>query len=116
LRYRVPVSGAAELAGVYRLVDVNHEGMKVNASLAADLGREGIVKEVHEHGLSGSDIAVQVEALGYSRRRCCGVGRGVEEPSELESVGECLMEKGHTASTTHKGTSTTRLRMGFLAK
>lgn len=50
------------LGGVEALVHVDHERVEVHAALAGDGGREGVVEEVHEHGLAGADVAVEVQA------------------------------------------------------
>lgn len=52
-------------------VDVDHEGVEVDASFVGDVGGEGAVEEVHEHGFAGSDVAVEVEAGGGVECRGC---------------------------------------------
>ena len=51
------------LHGVYALVHVDHEGVEVYAALAGDVRRKRVVEEVHEHGLAGADISVEVETF-----------------------------------------------------
>ena len=45
---------------MYTLMYINHECMKMGTSLSLDIVRESIVKEIHQHALSGPDISVQV--------------------------------------------------------
>ena len=45
------------------LVHVNHERVEVYATLLGNVGWECVVKQVHEHGLAGADISVEVEAF-----------------------------------------------------
>lgn len=52
-----------KFGGMYTLVYVNHEGVKVNATFAGDGGGKGIEEEVHEHGLAGTDVTVEIESL-----------------------------------------------------
>ena len=49
--------------GVLALEHVDHEGVEVDSTLARDMWWQGVVEQVHEHGLAGSYIAVQIEPL-----------------------------------------------------
>ena len=51
------------------LVDVDHEGVEVDAAFGGYGGGEGTVEEVHEHCFAGSDVAVEIEAC-WGVRRC----------------------------------------------
>ena len=57
-----------EFGGMDTFVHVDHERVKVDATFAGDGRGEGVEEEVHEHGLAGADVAVEVEALGCIRR------------------------------------------------
>ena len=51
------------LHGVHAFVHVDHEGVEVYAALAGDVRGKRVVEEVHEHGLAGADISVEVETF-----------------------------------------------------
>lgn len=44
-------------------MNVDHEGVEVDATFGGDIGRKCAVEEVHEHGLAGTDRVIQVETL-----------------------------------------------------
>ena len=48
---------------MHPFVHVDHEGMEMDAPLALDVRWDGLVEEVHEHGLARPDVAVEVQAL-----------------------------------------------------
>lgn len=97
-----------KFGGMHTFVHVDHEGVKVYATFAGDGRGKGVEEEVHEHGLSGADIAVEVEALwcvwwcglwfglfageeAREERRGGGEGRG---RGHGRGVGEELRMKG----------------------
>ena len=43
---------------------VDHEGVKVDATLASDGRGKGVEEEVHEHGLAGANVTVEIESFG----------------------------------------------------
>lgn len=45
-------------------VDILHEVVEVDTGFGGLVGWEGVVEEIHQHGLAGSHISVHVEALG----------------------------------------------------
>lgn len=53
-----------EFGGMDTFVYVDHEGVKVDATFPGHRRRKGVEEEVHEHGLAGTDVAVEVETLG----------------------------------------------------
>lgn len=64
-------SPADEAHGEFGRMDtfvyVDHEGVEVDATFAGDGRGKGVEEEVHEHGLTGADVAIEVEALGCIR-------------------------------------------------
>lgn len=77
-----------KFGGMHTFVHIDHEGVKVNATFAGDGGGKGVEEEVHEHGLSGANVAVEIETLG-----CiwwCGIwfGWGTGEEAGKEGGGD----------------------------
>lgn len=68
-------------------MDGLHEGVEVDTGLAGDVWGEGVVEEVHHHGLAGSNVAVHVHSFwqrgGDGRKGRLGFGRGEEREEGL---------------------------------
>ena len=45
-------------------MDVLHKVVEVDAGFGGDMGWQGVVEEVHQHGLARANVAVHVEAFG----------------------------------------------------
>jgi hypothetical protein len=39
-------------------MNINHESVEMDSALASDIGRECVIKEVHQHGLACPDITI----------------------------------------------------------
>ena len=82
------------LHGMDSFVHIDHEGVEVYAALAGDVRGKRVVEEVHEHGLAGADISVEVETLWQPFWWCSGPFRRLaEETRELE--GEVVVYIGN---------------------
>lgn len=42
-------------------MDILHEVVEVYARLGTDRRRQGLVEEVHEHGLAAADVAIEIQ-------------------------------------------------------
>ena len=69
-RQRIKVVAVLHLDNVHALVHILHEVVEVDAGLGLDVGWEGLVEQVHEHGLAASYVAVHVQSLGEGFGDC----------------------------------------------
>jgi hypothetical protein len=63
-RHSINIIAIFHLQLMQPAVDILHEVVEVYARLGADRRRERIVEEIHEHGLSAANVAVEVQPAG----------------------------------------------------
>ena len=72
-------------------MDVDHEGVEMYASFARNRRGKGLVKQIHEHGLPSSNVAIKVETFGSRFWRRHGYRRvTVEEARQLNESHVCF--------------------------
>jgi hypothetical protein len=84
-RDRIEIVSVSHLHHMQSFVNILHEIVKMYPRLRGDVRGKRIVKEIHQHRLPTSNIAMHIEALGNIARDPCG---GVDTMIAMEQGSE----------------------------